>query len=313
MDKETLSNYGWITIVTLVLAVMLALATPFGNYVGNGVVSIARGYVDTSEKKMSEQEVNKVSKDFNDKFDGTYGKTPCELNGHKETYGGKSGAHMICSVCKKVLSTTHEYTDTVTTKPMCTTSGVVTHQCKCGYKTTSFISPTGHHFSTVSLISPNCTTNGRETLRCANQNCGYEQVNTIQALGHKYAVSEVIPTCTTQGERIYNCVRCSYNYKASISAALGHLSTGTGFCGTWHQVKGKVFTNTNIHPGYTFVPANTYYATMVVCGRNGTCDYSTGQYWCPVCYPGQSASQKNSSINKLTNQRGLCNVRHCTH
>ena len=60
MDRETLSNYGWITIVTLVLAVMLALATPFGNYVGNGVVSIARGYTKTSEKKMSEQEVNDI-------------------------------------------------------------------------------------------------------------------------------------------------------------------------------------------------------------------------------------------------------------
>ena len=30
MDKETLSNYGWIVICVLVLAVMLALATPFG-------------------------------------------------------------------------------------------------------------------------------------------------------------------------------------------------------------------------------------------------------------------------------------------
>ena len=30
MDKETLSNYGWIVICVLVLAVMIALATPFG-------------------------------------------------------------------------------------------------------------------------------------------------------------------------------------------------------------------------------------------------------------------------------------------
>ena len=69
MDRETLSNYGWITIVTLVLAVMLALATPFGTYVGDGVVSIARGYVATSEKKMSEDNINKMGDSFSDKFE----------------------------------------------------------------------------------------------------------------------------------------------------------------------------------------------------------------------------------------------------
>ena len=30
MDKETLSNYGWVVICVLVLVVMIALATPFG-------------------------------------------------------------------------------------------------------------------------------------------------------------------------------------------------------------------------------------------------------------------------------------------
>ena len=36
MDKETLSNYGWIVICVLVLAVMLALATPFGTFIADG-------------------------------------------------------------------------------------------------------------------------------------------------------------------------------------------------------------------------------------------------------------------------------------
>ena len=48
MDKQTLSNYGWLVIVTLILAVMLAFATPFGTYVGDGVVSVANGIVGTS-------------------------------------------------------------------------------------------------------------------------------------------------------------------------------------------------------------------------------------------------------------------------
>ena len=69
MDKETLSNYGWITIVTLVLAVMLTFATPFGTYIGNGVVSIARGYVATSEKKLNNDNVKEMGSKWDGKFE----------------------------------------------------------------------------------------------------------------------------------------------------------------------------------------------------------------------------------------------------
>ena len=43
MDKETLSNYGWVVICTLVIAIMIALATPFGEYIANGVKSTTTG------------------------------------------------------------------------------------------------------------------------------------------------------------------------------------------------------------------------------------------------------------------------------
>jgi hypothetical protein len=52
MDKETLSNYGWIVICTLVLAVMLALATPFGEFIRDGVWSTTNGLNDTLNKNM---------------------------------------------------------------------------------------------------------------------------------------------------------------------------------------------------------------------------------------------------------------------
>ena len=52
MDKETLSNYGWIVICTLVLAVMIALATPFGEYIKDGVWSTTNGLNDTLNKNM---------------------------------------------------------------------------------------------------------------------------------------------------------------------------------------------------------------------------------------------------------------------
>jgi hypothetical protein len=52
MDKETLSNYGWIVICTLVLAVMIALATPFGEFIRDGVWSTTNGLNDTLNKNM---------------------------------------------------------------------------------------------------------------------------------------------------------------------------------------------------------------------------------------------------------------------
>lgn len=48
MDKETLSNYGWIVICVLVLAVMIALATPFGSYVADGFKAAYNGFGDTN-------------------------------------------------------------------------------------------------------------------------------------------------------------------------------------------------------------------------------------------------------------------------
>ena len=58
MDKQTLSNYGWLVVVTLVLAIMLALATPFGSYVGDGVVSVANGFVGTSNDATAEENIS---------------------------------------------------------------------------------------------------------------------------------------------------------------------------------------------------------------------------------------------------------------
>lgn len=44
MDKETLSNYGWVVICVIVLAIMIALATPFGNFIYNGVAQIVNSF-----------------------------------------------------------------------------------------------------------------------------------------------------------------------------------------------------------------------------------------------------------------------------
>ena len=52
MDKETLSNYGWIVICVMVLAVMIALATPFGSFISEAVQSTTKGLFDVNENAL---------------------------------------------------------------------------------------------------------------------------------------------------------------------------------------------------------------------------------------------------------------------
>ena len=52
MDKETLSNYGWIVICVLVMAVMIALATPFGSFISEAVQSTTKGLFDVNKSAL---------------------------------------------------------------------------------------------------------------------------------------------------------------------------------------------------------------------------------------------------------------------
>ena len=52
MDKETLSNYGWIVICVLIIAVMVALASPFGSYIRSGIENTTQGLYDTERTAM---------------------------------------------------------------------------------------------------------------------------------------------------------------------------------------------------------------------------------------------------------------------
>ena len=52
MDKETLSNYGWIVICVLVLAVMIALATPFGSFISEAMQSTTKGLFDVNKSAL---------------------------------------------------------------------------------------------------------------------------------------------------------------------------------------------------------------------------------------------------------------------
>ena len=105
MDKQTLSNYGWIVICILVLSVMLALATPFGTFCANGFKATYTGFEYTGNKALK----TVLPGSGND--DG--GNTPdtpdvpvaasCGIEGHYE--GDGLSPHGIRATCGK-----HQYT-----------------------------------------------------------------------------------------------------------------------------------------------------------------------------------------------------------
>ena len=53
MDKETLSNYGWVVICVLVLVVMIALATPFGKYIAEAVKNTTKSLFDVTKNALN--------------------------------------------------------------------------------------------------------------------------------------------------------------------------------------------------------------------------------------------------------------------
>ena len=105
MDKETLSHYGWIVVLILVLSVMLALATPFGDYVGNGVVSIARGFVGTGNTALSDDNIDNLGNKYDDMLNACSHENTQKVNEKEETCetDGYTG-DIVCTKCNKVLT-----------------------------------------------------------------------------------------------------------------------------------------------------------------------------------------------------------------
>ena len=124
----------------------------------------------------------------------------------------------------------HSFTSTVTKNPDCTSAGVTTYTCACGYSyTTNEPAATGVHNYTQ-LVSAKqeatCTTPGKEAVyKCAtcDLTTGGE---TIDKLGHDMQVVEgsaKAPTCTVAGKEADKaCSRCDYKETGAEIPALGH-------------------------------------------------------------------------------------------
>ena len=111
MDKETLSNYGWIVICILISSVMIALATPFGEYIGNAVKSTTEGLFKVEQNALGAAGLIIDDQGFEDNDGGstpepvpvvdsatfsdgiilTWEELMLEENGLKYGYGGRLG------------------------------------------------------------------------------------------------------------------------------------------------------------------------------------------------------------------------------
>ena len=84
MNKETVSHYGWIVVLSLVMAVLIAFTTPMGKYVGMAASNIIRGFGRTNINAMSDKNINDMQQkwqDTIDELDNNMIKTDLKQNG----------------------------------------------------------------------------------------------------------------------------------------------------------------------------------------------------------------------------------------
>ena len=65
MDKETLSHYGLILISLMIVSVLIVLATPFGDYMGNVINNIGQSLTQTQDKANYDNAESEMEDLFN--------------------------------------------------------------------------------------------------------------------------------------------------------------------------------------------------------------------------------------------------------
>ena len=185
---------------------------------GNGTVTKAATCEETGTQKMVCEVCDKEYKD-----------KEIPAKGHTVVYGGTSGVHQKCSVCGKILSSTHKYSDITTLKPTCTKVGTMQHTCDCGYSYTTAIAEIDHSYSSVYTVDKEatCTVAGSKSKHCTTSGCTAKaSVTTIVATGHSGDSGDgtiiTAATCTTDGKRYKRCTICKSNYGEVVINKLGH-------------------------------------------------------------------------------------------
>ena len=104
----------------------------------------------------------------------------------------------------------HNYVESVTKEPTCTTDGEMTFQCSlCGDSYTEVIAAKGHTDGQFTVTtSPTCTEPGEKTIYCSI--CSEPvRTETIEATGHENTYVETInPGFFTPGKEEVTCMKC---------------------------------------------------------------------------------------------------------
>ncbi|MBE6751564.1 MAG: hypothetical protein E7556_03445 [Ruminococcaceae bacterium] len=138
--------------------------------------------------------------------DEVISETVLSATGHTEINGGTDAVHTKCSVCDLPLETEHELQETVNQKENCTTDGLYTYSCDCGYEYTETVSKTGHTEAdgNESDVHKKCSVCG-ETLEDGTY--------------HNYTETVTTPnSCTTEGLLTYSC-ECGWSYTEPVPAS----------------------------------------------------------------------------------------------
>lgn len=126
----------------------------------------------------------------------------------------------------ELVAHTHSYTESVTKKPTCTSTGVMTYTCSCGDSYTAVIEKSAHKEVTDKAVIPTCTTTGlTEGKHCSVCNEVLVAQKVVPATGHKQvAIKAVAATCTTAGKTAgTKCSTCGKVIKAQTTVkAKGH-------------------------------------------------------------------------------------------
>ncbi|MBR2876724.1 MAG: leucine-rich repeat protein [Clostridia bacterium] len=130
-------------------------------------------------------------------------------NGHTSVNGGKIDVHTKCDVCGVTLSSEHEFTKTVIKAPTCTSQGVETWTCECGYSETTNVEEIDHNFVNHDGKVATCTEDGYYPYQTCTT-CDYTTYHVDPAKGHDIVIDKAVEaTCTKTGlTEGSHCTRC---------------------------------------------------------------------------------------------------------
>ena len=112
--------------------------------------------------------------------------------GHTEVNGSTEESHIICDVCKVILSTEHNITSEITKEATCTINGIKTYTCECGYSYTEDIIAQHYYENNI------CTV-------CGNEEPGLYDTNGIMLCSWKDSEINVEQDyVSTEGDE-FNC------------------------------------------------------------------------------------------------------------